>query len=146
MRFRASPDRLSNAHVSNHVEPNVASKKDPSSSPRLLPADAADVALIAAETCAAIGAVSVSWWHDQVRAGKAPKAAIQQPRFTRWSLAAVRGFWADCVVHAAADNEAGERMSARAKKASAEARKPAAVAKARATRAARIAARAGTAA
>jgi len=31
---------------------------------RLLPADLADAALIDGPTCAAVGAVSVSWWHE----------------------------------------------------------------------------------
>lgn len=110
---------------------------------RPLPADVADVALIAADTCAAIGEVSVSWWHEEVRTGRAPKPVIQQPRFTRWRLADVRRFWAERAAHAATDTLAGERMTARAKTASLKAREPAAVAKAQATRRARIAARLG---
>lgn len=109
----------------------------------LLPAEVADVALIAADRCAAIGDVSVSWWYEEVRTGRAPKPAIQQPRFTRWRLADVLRFWADRVAQAAADTEAAERMAAKAKKASIAARKPEAVAKAKATRRARIAAREG---
>lgn len=112
---------------------------------RPLPADLADVALIAADTCAATGDVSVSWWHEEVRTDRAPKPAIQQPRFTRWRLADVRRFWAERASQAAADPETGERMAARAKKASIAAREPAAVEKAQATRKARIAAREGAA-
>ena len=37
--------------------------------------------------------MSVSWWHDEVRAGRAPKPVVQQPRCTRWRLADVREFW-----------------------------------------------------
>ena len=58
-------------------------KLDPKIAARPLPADVADVALIAADICAAIGDVSVSWWHEEVRTGPAPQPAIQQPRFTR---------------------------------------------------------------
>ena len=82
----------------------------------MLPADVADVALVAAETCAGIGDASVSWWHEEVRTGRAPKPVIQQPRFTRWKLADVRRFWADRA--AASDAAAGERLAARAKTAS----------------------------
>lgn len=123
----------------------MTAKTDSKPAARLLPADAADVALIAADTCAAIGDVSLSWWHEEVRTGRAPKPVIQQPRFTRWRLADVCRFWADRAEQAAGDTAAGERMTARAKKASAEARKPAAVAKAQSTRMARIAAREGAA-
>lgn len=118
----------------------------PKPAARPLPADVADVALIAADTCAAIGEVSVSWWHQEVRTDRAPKPAIQQPRFTRWRLADVRRFWAERAAQAAGDTEARERMAANAKKASIKAREPAAMAKAQATRKARIAAREGAAA
>ena len=126
--------------------PTVTAKTDPNFAARQLPADVADVALIAAATCAAIGDVSVSWWHEEVRTNRAPRPVIQQPRFTRWRIVDVRRFWADRTALASADSEAGERMSARAKQASIKAREPAAVAKAQATRKARIAARAGAAA
>jgi hypothetical protein len=86
---------------------------------RPLPAGVADVALVAADTCAAIGDASVSWWHEAVRTDRAPKPVIQQPRFTRWKLEDVRRFWAERAAHATADTAAGERMTARAKKASA---------------------------
>ena len=121
--------------------PTVNAKTDQKPAARPLPADVADVALISADTCAAIGELSVSWWHEEVRAGRAPKPAIQSPRCTRWKLADVRRFWAERAAQAVADTEAGERMAARAKKASLKAREPAAVAKAQATRKARIAAR-----
>jgi hypothetical protein len=123
----------------------VTATTDPKPAARPLPADVADVALIAADTCAAIGEVSVSWWHEEVRAGRAPRPVIQQPRFTRYRRADVIRFWAERAAHAAADTAAGERMAARAKQASVKAREPAAVAKARATRKARIAAREGAA-
>lgn len=126
--------------------PIVTAKTDPKPAARPLPADVADVALIAADTCAAIGDVSVSWWHEEVRTDRAPKPVIQQPRFTRWRLADVRRFWAERAAQAAGDTEARERMAAKAKRASIKAREPAAVAKAQATRKARIAARDGAAA
>ena len=121
----------------------MTAKIDNKLATRPLPADVADVALAAADTCAAIGEMSVSWWHEEVRTGRAPKPVIQQPRCTRWRLADVRRFWADRAAQAADDTEAGDRMAANAKKASVKAREPAAVAKAQATRKARIAARDG---
>ena len=124
---------------------NVTANKDERPIARPLPADLADVALIAADTCAAIGEVSVSWWHQEVRSGRAPKPVIQQPRFTRWRRAAAIAFWAERAALASTDTEAGERMRAKAKKASIKAREPAAVAKAQAARKAGIAARAGLA-
>lgn len=127
----------------------MTAKTDMKPAARPLPADVADVAdvaLAAADTCAAIGEMSVSWWHEEVRTGRAPKPVIQQPRCTRWRLADVRRFWADRAAQAADDTEAGDRMAANAKKASVKAREPAAVAKAQATRKARIAARDGVAA
>ena len=123
--------------------PIVTAKTDPKPAARPLPADVADVALAAANTCAAIGEMSVSWWHEEVRTGRAPKPVIQQPRCTRWRLADVRRFWVERAAQAAGDTEARERMAAKAKKASVKAREPAAVAKAQATRKARIAARDG---
>ena len=124
----------------------MTAKTDPKTAARPLPADVADVALAAADTCAAIGDMSVSWWHKEVRTGRAPKPVIQQPRCTRWRLADVRCFWAERAAQAAGDTEARERMAAKAKKASVKAREPAAVAKAQATRKARIAAREGASA
>jgi hypothetical protein len=125
--------------------PTVTAKIDLISTVRPLPANVADVALIAASTCAAIGDVSTSWWQEEVRIGRAPRPAIQQPRLTRWRLADARRFWSERAVLAAADMEAGDLMAARAKTASDKAREPAAVAKAQATRKARIAARERTA-
>ena len=119
----------------------MTAKTDPKPAARPLHADVADVALAAADTCAAIGEMSVSWWHEEVRAGRAPKPAIQQPRCTRWRLADVRRFWAERAAQAAGDTETRERVAARAKKASIMAREPAAVAKGQATRKARSAAR-----
>ncbi len=51
----------------------MTARIDPKLAARPLPADVADVALIAADTCAAIGDVSVSWWHEEVRAATVPR-------------------------------------------------------------------------
>ena len=127
--------------MSNHMGPAVKAKTDLKLAAHPLPINLADVALIDAPTCAAAGAMSVSWWHDEVRAGRAPQPAIRKPRCTRWRLADVAAFWINFASGNEADPEAGERVTAQAKKASIKAREPAAVAKAQATKKARIAAR-----
>ncbi|MFL6626339.1 MAG: helix-turn-helix transcriptional regulator [Vitreoscilla sp.] len=62
--------------------------------PVTIPSALQDVTLIDAKTCAAVGSMSVSWWHEEVRAGRAPQPVIRQPRFTRWRVVDVRAFWA----------------------------------------------------
>jgi hypothetical protein len=47
----------------------MTAKTDPKPITRPLPANLADVALIDAPTCAAVGGLSVSWWHEEVRIG-----------------------------------------------------------------------------
>lgn len=61
--------------------------------PPAMPAPLAEVALIDAKASAATGGVSVSWWQEEVRSGRAPAPAIRQVRMTRWRLADVRSFW-----------------------------------------------------
>jgi predicted DNA-binding transcriptional regulator AlpA len=100
----------------------MAAKTDPQATPQTLPADLAAVALIDAPTCAAAGAMSVSWWHSEVQAGRAPAPVIRKPRCTRWRLADVRAFWAKSAEQAGADTKAAAGVKARATKASAAAR------------------------
>lgn len=97
----------------------MTAKTDPKAPPRNLPADLADVALIDAPTCAAAGAMSVSWWHDEVRAGRAPAPVIRKPRCTRWKMADVRAFWRKSAEQAATDTQTAAGLKARAVKASA---------------------------
>ena len=89
--------------------------------PLILPA-LAGVALIDAPTCAAAGGMSVSWWHEEVRTGRAPAPAVRQPRCTRWRLADVLAFWQSFATKGEADTQAGAQVTAKAKKASAAAR------------------------
>lgn len=100
----------------------MTAKTDTKPNPQALPADLAAVALIDAPTCAAPGAMSVSWWHEEVRAGRAPAPVIRKPRCTRWRLADVRAFWAKFAEQGAADTQAAASVKARATKASAAAR------------------------
>lgn len=88
--------------------------------PESYPAALADAALIDAKACAAAGGVSVSWWHAEVREGRAPAPAIQQVRLTRWRLSDVRRFW---IERASAPSPAAARLVEQAKKASSEAKK-----------------------
>jgi hypothetical protein len=127
--------------MNNHMGPQLIGMAHPKPAARPLPADLAAVALIDAPTCAAVGDMSVSWWHEAVRIGLAPAPAIRKPRCTRWRLQEVSAFWFNFAADAAADPEARERVTAQAKKASIKAREPAAVARAQATKKARIAAR-----
>lgn len=90
--------------------------------PRQIHTGLVDVALIDAAACAAAGSMSVSWWHEEVRAGRAPKPAIQQPRCSRWRLAEVRAYWDRRAEHAAADVQIAAEVVARATRASAAAR------------------------
>ena len=84
-----------------------------------LPADLAPVALIAAPTCAAAGGMSVSWWHAEVAAGRAPKPVIQRPRCTRWRVVQVAEFWRKFAASAEADTTTAATVKAHASKASA---------------------------
>lgn len=87
---------------------------------RQLPDQLADVALIDAQTAAAVGGMRKSWWYAEVAAGRAPLPAIKQPRCARWRLQEVRDFWAR---RAARPDEAkAEQVTAQAKRASAAAR------------------------
>lgn len=90
----------------------MTAKTDTKPTSQALPADLAAVALIDAPTCAAAGAMSVSWWHDEVRAGRAPAPVIRKPRCTRWRMADVRAFWAKSVEQAAADTQAAAGVKA----------------------------------
>jgi predicted DNA-binding transcriptional regulator AlpA len=58
-----------------------------------LPTALLDVALIDGPTAASAGGMSLSWWHAEVAARRAPQPAIRAPRCTRWRLAEVRAYW-----------------------------------------------------
>ena len=102
--------------------PRVTAKRDLNPVARTLPADLADVALIDAATCAAAGDMSVSWWHEEVRTGRAPSPVIRRPRCTRWRMLDVRAFWAKSAEQASTDADAAAGVTARATRASAASR------------------------
>lgn len=83
-----------------------------------IPAALADVVLVDARTAAAVGGMSLSWWHERVSTGVAPPPVIRAPRCTRWRLGDVRGFWAEFAKRAPAN----DRTVAQATKASEAAR------------------------
>ena len=82
----------------------------------ILPPALGEVALIDGATCAAVGMMSVSWWHAEVATGSAPKPAIRAPRCTRWRLTEVRAFWEARAEQGSGDSD---KMLAKAKHASA---------------------------
>ena len=73
--------------------PPLTAKTQLQNSASIYPAELAAVALIDASACAATGSMSLSWWHAEVAAGRAPQPVIRQPRFTRWRLVDVHQFW-----------------------------------------------------
>lgn len=87
-----------------------------------LPAALDDVALIDGYTCAAVGAMSISQWHDLVRQKLAPQPAIREPRFTRWRVVDVRIYLEERIRAAQAGSVAADAVIAKAKKASSRAR------------------------
>lgn len=95
----------------------MTAKTDHQPSAQALPADLAAVALIDAPTCAAAGAMSLSWWHAEVAAGRAPAPVIQRPRCSRWRAVEVAAFWR--TFGSQADASAAEAVKVRASKASA---------------------------
>lgn len=101
-----------------------------------LPADASEVALIDAAKCAAIGDMSVSWWHAEVAAGRAPPPVIRRPRCSRWRARDVATFWRSLVERYAAEPDTAEAVKKQAKKASDAAKAKRASDAARAARAA----------
>ncbi len=85
-----------------------------------IPATLADVAMIDGPTCAASAGVSLSAWHERVRAKQAPQPVIRRPRFTRWRLADVREYLAREAQQSSEETSVG--VIARAAKASAAAK------------------------
>lgn len=97
-------------------------KPTPKFAARPLPAGLAEVALIDGATAAAGGDMSISWWLEEVRAGRAPAPAIRKPRCTRWRLAEVRAFWVEMASMGETDPRSAELVKAQAIKASAKAK------------------------
>ena len=97
----------------------MTARTDTKTPARPLPADLAEVALIDAATCAAPGDMSLSWWHAEVFAGRAPQPAVRRPRCTRWRLFDVKHFWIAFAANASADRQTAANVVTKATKASA---------------------------
>ena len=86
---------------------------------RPLPPDLAEVALLdIRDVCAAVR-MSASWWHDEVRAGRAPQPLRYGPRCSRWRSADIRRYLIERAEKGTGDSEAARLTVARAKNASA---------------------------
>lgn len=57
------------------------------------PVGLADMTLINAPQCAAIGNMGPIWWRRKVAEGRAPRPAVRRPRCTRWRTTEVLSFW-----------------------------------------------------
>lgn len=117
----AAPLRFDDAAMNTRIGPQTPGQAHPTPKAIALPTTLADVALIDAPTCAATGGMSVSWWHDEVKEGRAPQPAIRKPRCTRWRVADVRAFWIETAEQSASDARAAAQVMGQAKKASAKA-------------------------
>jgi predicted DNA-binding transcriptional regulator AlpA len=98
----------------DRMGPTVTAKSNLPPVPHAL----ADVALIDGPTCAAAGGISLSTWHELVRAKQAPQPVMRSVRCTRWRQADVRAWLIDRAAKAEADTASGARLVAKAKKAS----------------------------
>jgi hypothetical protein len=81
-----------------------------------------DDALIDADTSAAGGHMSRSWWEEEVREQRAPQPVVRRPRCTRWRYGDVREFWRKFAQGSSTDAAAHAKAIAKATKASAVAR------------------------
>jgi len=100
----------------------MTAKTDQKTATPPLPAELADVALIPGSTCAAVGGMSISWWNEEVRAGRAPQPAMRGTRCTRWRVADVREFWRKRAEQSTEGAASAAIVQARAAKASVHAR------------------------
>ncbi|MFT3818300.1 MAG: hypothetical protein QM750_11810 [Rubrivivax sp.] len=83
------------------------------------PPELADVAMIDAPRIVAAACLSLSTWHELVRAGKAPQPAMRLPRCTRWRLADVRAWLIERAAQPVSDNAVIERATKASAKAQA---------------------------
>jgi predicted DNA-binding transcriptional regulator AlpA len=97
---KARPTEAPQVHAAHHLD--------------AVPAALQAVALIDGPTCAAVGQVSISTWHELVRTGAAPQPAIRGTRCTRWRLADVRDYWRDRAQQGTP--QAAERLLAQSRK------------------------------
>ena len=107
-------------HESGQARPTEAPKVHAAHHLDSVPDALIDVALIDGPTCAAVGQVSISTWHELVRTGDAPAPAVRGNRCTRWRLVVVADYWRRRAEQGTP--HAAERQMQQAHKASAAAR------------------------
>ena len=115
----------------NQLQAATAVRAEPTKRPTVrppIPTGHDDVALIDINDVCALARMSMSWWHDEVRAGRAPQPLRYGPRCTRWRLADVRAWLIERAKAAAIDQQNEAFVTARAKKASSAAQAKRAVA------------------
>lgn len=123
MTQRMGPQTLGQAHPTTTAVARAAGATNTTQAvARYLPVPSVlvDVALIDASAAAAAGSMSVSWWHAEVAARRAPQPVIRRPRCTRWRAAEVAAFWRD--FGSQDDATTADKVKASATKASAAAR------------------------
>jgi predicted DNA-binding transcriptional regulator AlpA len=76
---QAHPTEAPQVHAAHHLD--------------TVPTALQAVALIDGPTCAAVGQISISTWHELVRTGDAPQPVIRGARCSRWRLVDVRDYW-----------------------------------------------------
>ena len=113
MQTRTGPQTTGQAHPTTATQ-SLAPPQTLGAYPA--PINLADVMLIDGPTAAAVGSMSLSWWHEEVAAGRAPQPVIRQPRCTRWTLVSVRDYWAQRAEQGSRD---GAQVIDKAKRASA---------------------------
>lgn len=79
----------------------------------------ADVALADMNDLEVLTRMKRSWLYEAVRESRFPPPVIREPRCTRWKLSDVRAWLIERAAKGAADTQARELTSARARKASA---------------------------
>lgn len=109
----------------------MTAKTEPKPAARPLPAELIDLAFLDIhDVCGALR-MSVSWWYDEVRAGRAPQPLRYGARCTRWRASDIRKYMIDRAAQPQAEDAA--KVTARATKASAAAKAKRAAAIATAT-------------
>lgn len=93
------------------TSPTHASEQSHSAPAVLVPPALRHVALINGPSAAAVGSMSISWWLEQVRSGRAPRPVIQTSRCSRWKISDVEAFWAKRAAGSALDDGVVGRAS-----------------------------------
>ena len=81
----------------------------------LVPEALADAALVDVKGICAAASCSPSYWHAEVRGGRAPQPLRFGPRCSRWRLADVRAYLVERTARAANDTATAEQVKRRAK-------------------------------